>query len=226
VKKILICDDEESILSMVSLFLKREGYNVITAEDGKTAIEKLEKENPDLLILDVMLPDISGFDILKIIAPKYKIPTIMLTAKSDIVDKVLGLEFGADDYITKPFDMRELSARIKALIRRMDDAEEKREKPFSYKDLEIDFDKKVVKRSGKVLNLTVKEFQLLKFLASSKGRVVTREEILDKVWGYDYFGDTRTVDVHIVRLRKKVEVDPSNSEYINTVFGFGYKFGE
>ena len=225
-KKILICDDEESILSMVSLFLKREGYNVITAEDGKTAIEKLEKENPDLLILDVMLPDISGFDILKIIAPKYKIPTIMLTAKSDIVDKVLGLEFGADDYITKPFDMRELSARIKALIRRMDDTEEKREKPFSYKDLEIDFDKKVVKRSGKVLNLTVKEFQLLKFLASSKGRVVTREEILDKVWGYDYFGDTRTVDVHIVRLRKKVEVDPSNSEYINTVFGFGYKFGE
>lgn len=225
-KKILVCDDEISILNMVKIFLSKEGYEVITANCGREALSLISSKNPDLIILDVMLPDINGFDILKTISAKYKIPVIMLTAKSDTVDKILGLEFGADDYVTKPFDMRELSARIKALLRRMEDVQNYSSNIFSYNGLEIDFNEKTVKKGDRIINLTPKEFELLKIFTLSKGGVLTREELLNKVWGYDFYGDTRTVDIQIARLRKKIEDDPSNPEYIITVFGFGYKFGK
>lgn len=225
-KKILVCDDEISILNMVKIFLSKEGYEVITANCGREALSLISSKNPDLIILDVMLPDINGFDILKTISAKYKIPVIMLTAKSDTVDKILGLEFGADDYVTKPFDMRELSARIKALLRRMEDVQNYSSNIFSYNGLEIDFNEKTVKKRNQIINLTPKEFELLKIFTLSKGGVLTREELLNKVWGYDFYGDTRTVDIQIARLRKKIEDDPSNPEYIITVFGFGYKFGK
>lgn len=223
-KKILICDDEKSILNMLEILLKKEGYEVICAQNGTEAIEKVRLANPNLIILDVMLPDISGFDILKNITPICKIPVIMLTAKSDVIDKVLGLEFGADDYITKPFDTRELIARVKALLRRMEDVKQKIS-IFSYKDLTINFDQKLVKINDKIINLTPKEFALLKTLIEANGNVLSREELLDKVWGYDYYGDTRTVDIHILRLRRKIEDNNQLPKYIGTVFGFGYKFG-
>lgn len=225
-KKILVCDDEISILNMIKIFLTKEGYEVITANCGREALSLISSKSPDLIILDVMLPDINGFDILKTISTKYKIPVIMLTAKSDTVDKILGLEFGADDYVTKPFDMRELSARIKALLRRMEDVQNYSSNIFSYNGLEIDFNEKIVKKGNQIINLTPKEFELLKIFTLSKGGVLTREELLNKVWGYDFYGDTRTVDIQIARLRKKIEDDPSNPKYIITVFGFGYKFGK
>jgi len=225
-KKILVCDDEISILNMIKIFLTKEGYEVITANCGREALSLISSKSPDLIVLDVMLPDINGFDILKTISTKYKIPVIMLTAKSDTVDKILGLEFGADDYVTKPFDMRELSARIKALLRRMEDVQNYSSNIFSYNGLEIDFNEKTVKKGNQIINLTPKEFELLKIFTLSKGGVLTREELLNKVWGYDFYGDTRTVDIQIARLRKKIEDDPSNPKYIITVFGFGYKFGK
>lgn len=223
-KKILVCDDENSLLNMLSIILKKEGYDVICTQNGKEIIEKLKENIPDLIVLDVMLPDVNGFDILKTISSKYKIPILMLTAKSDIIDKVLGLEFGADDYITKPFDTREFLARVKALLRRMEEVK-KISTTFSYKELFVDFDQRVVKKSGNPLNLTPKEFELLKVLIEAKGTVLSRDELLDRVWGYDYCGDTRTVDIHILRLRKKIEDDVSNPVYILTVYGFGYKLG-
>lgn len=226
-KKILVCDDELSILNMIKIFLSKEGYDVITAQNGKECLALVQSKSPDLIILDVMLPDITGFDVLKVLSVKYKIPIIMLTAKSDVVDKILGLEFGADDYVTKPFDIRELSARIKALLRRMDDVSVSCEDfILKYNDLEINSQEKTVKKMGRPINLTPKEYDLLNVLSSSKGIVISREELLNKVWGYDFYGDTRTVDIQVVRLRKKIEDDPSNPEYITTVFGFGYKFGK
>jgi len=223
-KKILVCDDENSLLNMLSIILKKEGYDVICTQNGKEIIEKLKENIPDLIVLDVMLPDVNGFDILKTISSKYKIPILMLTAKSDIIDKVLGLEFGADDYITKPFDTREFLARVKALLRRMEEVK-KISTTFIYKELFVDFGQRVVKKSGNPLNLTPKEFELLKVLIEAKGTVLSRGELLDRVWGYDYCGDTRTVDIHILRLRKKIEDDVSNPVYILTVYGFGYKLG-
>ena len=224
-KKILVCDDEKSILNMLKRFLSREGYIVLTAETGTEAIEKIEKEPPDLIILDVMLPDLDGFDVLKIIFQRYKLPVIMLTAKNDLVDKILGLEFGADDYITKPFDLRELGARVRALLRRMEEAGKYQEEIVTYRDLEIGFAKMTVKKRGELLNLTPKEFAILKLLIHARGAVISRETILEKVWGYDFFGDMRVVDIQVARLRKKIEDNPSHPLYIITVFGFGYKFG-
>lgn len=221
--KILVCDDEKSILNMLKMLLEKEKYEVICVENGKEVIEVLKNQIPDLIILDVMLPDESGFDILKKISPMYKIPIIMLTAKNDIIDKVLGLEFGADDYITKPFDTRELIARVKALLRRMEEVKVNKN-IYSFGELTVNFDQKIVKKKGKIVNLTPKEFDLLKVLIEAKGSVLTRDELLDKVWGYDYYGDTRTVDIHILRLRKKIEDDTQRPTYIQTVFGFGYKF--
>ncbi|WKV08717.1 response regulator transcription factor [Thermoanaerobacterium sp. CMT5567-10] len=221
--KILVCDDEKSILNMLKMLLEKEKYEVICVENGKEVIEVLKNQILDLIILDVMLPDESGFDILKKISPMYKIPIIMLTAKNDIIDKVLGLEFGADDYITKPFDTRELIARVKALLRRMEEVKVNKN-IYSFGELTVNFDQKIVKKKGKIVNLTPKEFDLLKVLIEAKGSVLTRDELLDKVWGYDYYGDTRTVDIHVLRLRKKIEDDTQRPTYIQTVFGFGYKF--
>jgi DNA-binding response OmpR family regulator len=224
-KKILICDDEDAILNMLELHLKREGYAVLKANNGQALISILEENIPHLIVLDVMLPDISGFEILKKITPKYKIPVIMLTAKSDIVDKVLGLEFGADDYMTKPFDTRELIARIRALLRRMEETDESTGL-LIHGVLEVNIDERTVKKHGRELSLTSKEFDILKTLLQSKGIVFSREKLLDIIWGYDYFGDTRSVDIQITRLRKKLEEDPQNPEHIITVFGAGYKFNQ
>lgn len=224
-KKILICDDEDDILNMLELHLKREGYAVLKANNGQALISILEENIPHLIVLDVMLPDISGFEILRKITPKYKIPVIMLTAKSDIVDKVLGLEFGADDYMTKPFDSRELIARIRALLRRMEETGESTGL-LIHGALEVNIDERTVKKHGRELALTSKEFDILKTLLQSKGIVFSREKLLDIIWGYDYFGDTRAVDIQITRLRKKLEEDPQNPEHIITVFGTGYKFNQ
>jgi len=222
-KKILICDDEPSILHMLQLFLKKEGYDVYTVSEGNKVLEAIDRFQPDLLLLDIMLPDISGLDVLKSIGQKYKLPTIMLTAKNDVIDKILGLEFGADDYVTKPFDIRELAARIRALMRRVEEVKEASTPVYTFKSLVIDWDKKTVARDGHQIHLTPKEFELLRVLAANPGKVISREKLLDSVWGYDYYGDTRVVDLQILRLRKKLELDPTNPEYIITVFGFGYK---
>ena len=224
-KKILVCDDEKSILNMLNMYLSREGYRVLTAETAAEAMQNIEKDTPDLVILDVMLPDLDGFEVLKMIFQQYKLPVIMLTAKSDLVDKILGLEFGADDYITKPFDLRELGARVRALLRRMEEAGRFKDEAVACGDLEISFARMTVKKRGQLLNLTPKEFAILKLLIQARGAVISRETILDKVWGYDFYGDTRVVDIQVARLRKKIEDDPSRPQYIITVFGVGYKWG-
>lgn len=224
-KKILVCDDEKSILNMLNMYLSREGYSVQTAETAAEAMQNIETDTPDLVILDVMLPDLDGFEVLKMIFQQYKLPVIMLTAKSDLVDKILGLEFGADDYITKPFDLRELGARVRALLRRMEEAGRFQDEAVACRDLEISFARMTVKKGGQLLNLTPKEFAILKLLIQARGAVISRETILDKVWGYDFYGDTRVVDIQVARLRKKIEDDPSCPLYIITVFGVGYKWG-
>lgn len=225
-KRILVCDDENSIRNMLKLVLSKEGYMVYEAQNGMEVVDKLKNNKYDLLILDVMLPDISGFDVLKSIM-SLKVPVIMLTARNDVIDKVLGLEFGADDYITKPFDTRELLARIKALLRRIEEAntDNKKNLKFEYDKLQIDFTNKIVKIDGNVINLTPKEFQILECLAKKNGATVSRDELLNKVWGYDFYGDARCVDIHIARLRKKLEEGSSQATYIVTVFGFGYRIG-
>lgn len=226
-KKILVVDDEESILDLVSMLLKREGYEVLTADSGNKALDVINTNKPDLVVLDLMLPDIDGHEVCKRINEKWIIPIIMLTAKGETVDKVIGLELGADDYLTKPFDNRELLARIKALLRRVDkltkDGEEK--DIIDYLDLKIDFLNKTVTKKGWNVHLTPREFQLLEVLSRNAKRVYSRDELMEKAWGYDYSGDSRAVDIYITRLRKKIEDDPTNPKYINTIYGFGYQFG-
>ncbi len=229
-KTIMIIDDQPEILELVGFTLQKEGYDVIPVEDAEKALEELKDKDVDLFIVDIMLPGMDGFEFVRNLRlnEKYKLtPVIFLSAKGDEFDKVLGLELGADDYIVKPFSIRELFARIRAVFRRMQvSATPKEEKPKKIvaADLEIDIDKYEVLVRGKKVNLTPLEFDLLKFLAENEGKVFSRDVLLDKLWGYDYFGDTRTVDVHIRRLRTKIEEDPSNPRYIVTVRGKGYKF--
>lgn len=230
-KTILAVDDEEHILDLIVYNLENNGYSVIRADTGEEAMELLEKETVDLVLLDYMLPGIDGIEVLKRIRSdkKFKrLPVIMLTAKSDEISKVIGLELGADDYLTKPFGIHELVARIKAVLRRSDrdfakDSEETEEK-LIIDDLIINKTTRVVLVSEEVVNLSLKEFELLFLLASNRGRVFSRENLLEKIWGYDYTGETRTVDVHIRNLRKKIEEDDTNPRYIKTVRGIGYKF--
>ena len=211
--KILVVDDEASIVTMLAYNLKKEGYDVVTAEDGEVALEKFESENPDLLLLDIMMPKMDGYEVCRKIREKSNVPIIMLTARADEVDKVVGLEMGADDYVTKPFGNRELIARVKANLRRSDIApvtnNEKDGNNQVYGDLNIDFDRYEVTKRGEVINLTLREFELLTFLATQTPTIFTRENLLEKVWGYEYFGDVRAVDVTIRRLREKIEDDPS-----------------
>lgn len=227
--KILIVDDEQSILRLVSFNLEREGYTVFSAENGKDGLAATESIKPDLLILDVMLPGMSGFELLAIIRAKgYKIPVIMLTAKNDEIDKVMGLEIGADDYITKPFSPREFVARVKAQLRRAES--------FSKGDIEsdiitigdiiIDKEKRKVSFKGHEVTLTPKEYSLLITLINKPGRIFSREQLLEMVWGFDYYGETRVVDVHISHLRDKLEEVPADPRNILTVRGIGYKFRE
>ena len=224
--KILVVEDDRNLLAALKYNLQKGSYDVVTAADGIEALETARREKPELIILDVMLPKLNGFEVCRIIRKEMTVPILMLTAKNDEVDKIVGLEIGADDYMTKPFSMRELLARIGAMLRRVEMAKiqpagEKITQQVS--DLEIDSARHQAFLRGSKLELSPKEFDLLAFLAQNKGFVFNREQLLEKVWGYDYAGDTRTVDVHIRWLRQKIENDPAKPERLVTVRGTGYK---
>lgn len=226
-KKILVVDDEKPIADILKYNLEKEGYSVELAYDGEEAIDKTNNTNPDLVLLDIMLPKIDGFAVCKKIRQTNQLPIIMLTAKEEEVDKVLGLELGADDYITKPFGVRELLARVKANLRRADiplGTEAGRTNCIVSGNLTIDLGKYEVRKDDKTIELTLREFELLKYLASQTEQVFTRETLLEDVWGYEYYGDVRTVDVTVRRLREKIEDDSSNPNYIITKRGVGYYF--
>lgn len=225
-KKILVVDDEKSIADIVKFNLEKEGYTVDLAYDGEEAVKKVYEVLPDLILLDIMLPKKDGFQVLREIRKEFKIPVLMLTAKEEEVDKVLGLELGADDYITKPFSMRELVARVKANLRRVElsSRDLENEDILIADDLLIDLNKYEVKKRGQVVDLTLREFELLKFLAASAEQVFTREQLLEEVWGYEYYGDIRTVDVTVRRLREKIEDEDGEFKYIMTKRGVGYYF--
>ena len=231
-KTILVVDDEQPIIDILVYNLEKEGYNVIEANDGITAVDVALEKRPDLILLDIMLPKLDGLSVCKRIKNSLNVPILMLTAKDGEIDKILGLELGADDYITKPFSVRELVARVKANLRKVDASlnsktiddkqEKKKESKISVGDLELDLDKFEVKVRGEVIDLTLREFEVLKFLASEPGQVVTRETLLEKVWGYEYYGDIRTVDVTVRRIREKIEKDTSNPKILITKRGVGY----
>ncbi len=223
-KKILIIEDEKSISDIIKYNLEKEGYEITAAYDGGEGLARALATDFDLILLDVMLPVTDGFEVCKKVREKSNVPIIMLTAKEEEVDKVLGLELGADDYITKPFGMRELIARIKANIRRADQMGVETEKPseiMQFGGLELDLGRYEVKKNGEALDLTLREFELFRFLAEREGRVFSREQLLEEVWGYEYYGDMRTVDVTVRRLREKLEDDPGDPKCILTRRGIG-----
>lgn len=226
--KILVVDDEEPIQELLRFNLEKEGYLVRVAKDGQEALQQVENDQPDLLVLDLMLPGMDGLEVCRKLRsnPKFEqIPIIMLTAKGEEFDKVLGLELGADDYMTKPFSPRELLARIKARLRRPNSQEEDTDARVIIRgELRVDVSGFRVQVRGEEAELTPKEFELLRVLVAHPGKVYSRDELLERIWGYEYDGDTRTVDVHVRHLRLKVERDPSNPEYIETLRGIGYRF--
>lgn len=221
--KILIADDEKNIVELAKLYLERDGFVTVCAYDGEEAISVFKKESPELIILDIMMPKIDGWQVCREIRKTSQVPIIMLTAKSDTFDKVLGLELGADDYMTKPFEPKELVARVKAVLRRSDVLKDTEKKEVSFPNLSINIENYELKINGETVEAPPKEIELLYFLAQNPNKVYTREQLLDKVWGFDYFGDSRTVDVHIKRLRQKLEVVSENWQ-LKTVWGVGYKF--
>jgi len=228
--RILVVEDDDTLRELLQYNLKKEGYGVLTARDGGEALELYRSDKPQLIILDIMLPVMSGMEVCRIIRGESQTPIIMLTAKSEEVDRVLGLELGADDYVTKPFSMRELFSRIKAVLRRSEAGKVAgatavvKEGYLEAGDITIDLKKHEVSRGGNVVELNPKEFELLVLLMSNKGQVISREQILRKVWGYDYIGNDRTVDVHMRWMRRKLETDPDNPRFLVTVRGYGYKF--
>ncbi len=221
-KDILVIDDDRNICEVIKLYLQKEGYRVTLAYDGQSGIDAFERSTPALIVLDIMMPRIDGWEVLKHIRKSSAVPVIMLTAKGETIDKVLGLELGADDYIVKPFDPKEFIARIKAVIRRAGMQEEEN-RQISYEGLSIDISNYTVKYMGEVVEMPPKEIELLFFLASHPNKVYTREQLLQQVWNFEFFGDSRTVDVHIKRLRKKLG-ENTNGWEIKTVWGVGYKF--
>ena len=223
---VLIVDDEKTLVKALTFNLQKEGFRVEAAYDGEEALDKVFSLKPDVVVLDLMLPEVDGFEVCRRIRKKLDIPIIMLTARSEDIDKVLGLELGADDYLTKPFNSRELVARIKAVLRRSVTSEGESKKKIQIGKLQIDLLQHRVRLGDKEISLTSKEFALLSFLAINAGNVYSREQLLAQVWGYDYYGDVRTVDVHIRHMREKIENDPANPEYIITVWGTGYKLRE
>lgn len=225
-KKVLLVDDEKTLVKALKFNLEQEGFLVEEAYNGVEALEKAFEVNPDIVILDLMLPGLDGFEVCREIRKKAEIPIIMLTAKGEDIDKVLGLELGADDYMTKPFNPRELVARMKAILRRSAAREREIRKQVQIGLLQIDLLQHRVRKGDREIDLTAKEFALLSFLASNAGRVYSREQLLEQIWGYDYYGDARTVDVHIRHLREKIEEDPGTPRLILTVWGTGYKFRE
>ena len=225
-EKVLIVDDEEHIVELLQFNLVNAGYKVITANNGLDALKKVKENKPDLLLLDLMLPGMDGLDVCKEIKrdkETSKTSIIMLTAKSEELDKILGLELGADDYITKPFSIRELLARVKAVLRRSN-SDEISEEIYELGRLKVDFERHEVLINNEKVELTLKEFELLEILIKNKGKILRRETLLDKVWGYEYIGETRTVDLHIRYLRKKIEDDDKNPKFIETIRGVGYRF--
>ncbi|MDD2556486.1 MAG: response regulator transcription factor [Syntrophaceticus sp.] len=222
--KVLIVDDEEAIVKLVSFNLEKEGFETLAAYDGREALDIIRREPLDLVVLDVMLPEMDGLSLCRQLRlDGIQVPILMLTAKDGEIDKVLGLEIGADDYLTKPFSPRELVARVRALLRRTKEAKDEPEELLKLGSLEIFPLRYEVRRDGRELDLTSREFELLLLFCQNKGIVMSREQILEKVWGYDFYGDARVVDVHIRHLREKIEIDPSNPRYIKTVRGVGYK---
>ena len=225
-EKILVVDDEDHIVELITYNLISAGYTVISANDGIEALKLARDEKPNLILLDLMLPGLDGFEVCKSIRTDIdtkNIPIIMLTAKGEELDKILGLELGADDYMTKPFSIRELLARIKVIFRRTK-ASDTNEDLFKTEELYINFNRREVIILDKKIDLTVKEFELLEILVKNKGKILTREMLLDKIWGYEYVGETRTVDVHIRYLRKKIELDDKRPRFIETIRGVGYRF--
>jgi DNA-binding response OmpR family regulator len=224
--RILLVDDEQSVQKLLSYPLRKEGYEVVPAMDGQEALDRCRGQSFDLIVLDVMLPKIDGFDVCRQIRAQSSVPIIMLTAKAEEFDKVLGLELGADDYITKPFSMREFRSRVKAVLRRSDllREEQRDEEPIEADELRIDFAKRTVEIRGEPVRLTYVEFEILSILARNPGRVFSRTMLLDRLWGDSAFRDPRTIDVHIRHLREKVERNPKEPEYLFTVRGVGYHF--
>jgi len=230
--KILVVEDEPTLLETLEYNLTHRGYQVCTAADGPTALEVARQEQPDLIVLDVMLPGLDGFEVCRLLRPEMNVPILMLTARDEEVDKVVGLEVGADDYMTKPFSMRELLARIKALLRRVrldreevaTESKEARPEQLTFGNLMLDLTRCEVLRDGEPLHLKPKEYELLVFLARNRGIVLSRDLILERVWGWDYGGGSRTVDVHVRWLREKIEPDPGQPNRIITVRGVGYRF--
>ena len=226
-EKVLVVDDEEHIIELIKFNLESAGYEVFTANNGIDAVDVAIESRPKLILLDLMLPGMDGFDVCKELKRNKEtknISVIMLTAKSEELDKILGLELGADDYITKPFSVREMLARVKAVLRRSTNFEEEENSVFQSGNLTVNFERHEVLIGDNKIELSLKEFELLQILIKNKGKILNREMLLDKIWGYEYIGETRTVDVHIRYLRKKIEEDDKNPKYIETIRGVGYRF--
>ena len=229
--KILVVEDDRNLLEVLKYNLVKEGYEVLTAADGVQALDAARSNKPDLIVLDIMLPKLDGFEVCRILRTEMTAPILMLTAKAGETDKVVGLELGADDYMTKPFSMREFLARVKAMLRRAEmmktaatPAQEPIPSLIKVGEIEVDLARHTVSRSGTLIDLSPKEFDLLAFLIKNREQVFSRDQLLEKVWGYDYAGDTRTVVVHVRWLRQKIEYDPANPKHLLTVRGIGYKF--
>ena len=222
-EKILVVDDDKNICELLRLYLVKEGYAVTMVHDGNAALTEYERLHPDLILLDVMMPGMDGWEVCRKIREKNKTPIIMLTARGETYDKVLGLEMGADDYIVKPFDAKEVTARIKAVLRRCADAGDENKGIYDFDNLHLDMNRYELKVKGKVVEAPPKELELLNCLASHPNRVYTRDQLLDEVWGFEYYGDSRTIDVHVKRLREKL-AGASDKWELKTVWGVGYKF--
>ena len=222
--KILVVEDEANLREPLVYLLQKEGYDVVEAEDGNTALTVFDEHNPDLILLDLMLPGLSGNEVCREIRLSSNVPIIMLTAKDTEIDKVVGLEIGADDYVTKPYSTRELLARMKAVLRRQVGPSEQSEGKLKAGSVEMDVEKHIVTVHGEKVQMPLKEFELLELLMENVNRVLTRGQIIDRVWGSNYYGDTKTLDVHVKRIRSKIEDDPSRPRHLMTVRGLGYKF--
>jgi two-component system response regulator RegX3 len=222
--RVLVIEDEESFRDALQFMLSREGFEVVLAPDGAAGIRQFDSKQPDLVLLDLMLPEVSGTDVCKYIRSKSSTPIIMLTAKDTEIDKVVGLELGADDYVTKPFSTRELLARIKAVLRRGGELENEPLGAIESGPIRMDVERHAVTVNNKPVSMPLKEFELLEFLMRNSGRVLTRGQLMDRVWGSTYVGDGKTLDVHVKRIRSKIEPDPTNPVYLTTVRGLGYRF--
>ena len=222
--RVLVIEDEESFRDALQFMLSREGFDVVLAADGAEGMKQFDSKNPDIVLLDLMLPEVSGTDVCKYIRTKSNVPVIMLTAKDTEIDKVVGLELGADDYVTKPFSTRELLARIKAVLRRGIDVEFDSVGAVEGGPIRMDVERHALSVNGEAVSMPLKEFELLEFLMRNSGRVLTRGQLMDRVWGSNYVGDGKTLDVHVKRIRSKIEPDPANPVYLTTVRGLGYRF--